>query len=233
MSKLLTFTFLMWQLISIGQIVTLSEDELLGKIDPAADTSFTQIAAQYTSKNNIYLRKEAYDAFVRMEEEAAKAGIQLNIISATRNFDYQKGIWERKWQRSKYMGWQEVEKVKDIMQYSSMPGTSRHHWGTDIDLNSLNNTYFESGKGANDYNWLKANAERFGYYQVYAKKDSGRTGYSDEKWHWSYMPLASQFLEQYNQLVTNESIQGFSGSDAAIKIDAVKTYVNGIYKGNE
>lgn len=212
-----------------GQDRVFSAEELLGKIDPAKDADFTLIDSRYTAKPSSYLRKEAYDAFIQMEEAAAKDGIELTILSATRNFNYQKGIWERKWQRSRYMGWQEIEKVKDIMQYSSMPGTSRHHWGTDIDLNSLRNDYFESGKGLATYQWLQHNALQFGFVQVYANQSEGRTGYNDEKWHWSYMPLAGPMLEQYNQLINNEMIDGFSGSEQAAEIDAVKTYVNGIH----
>ena len=48
-----------------------------------------------------------------------------------------------------------------------MPSTSRHHWGTDIDLNSLNNSYFSSGKGLKEYDWLTTNANHYGFYQVY------------------------------------------------------------------
>ncbi|NJK84501.1 MAG: M15 family metallopeptidase [Saprospiraceae bacterium] len=39
------------------------------------------------------------------------------------------------------------ERALKILKYSSMPGTSRHHWGTDIDLNSFSNSYFEQGEG--------------------------------------------------------------------------------------
>ncbi|MFM9004881.1 MAG: D-alanyl-D-alanine carboxypeptidase family protein [Flavobacteriales bacterium] len=42
------------------------------------------------------------------------------------------------------------------MKFSSMPGTSRHHWGTDIDLNSVEPSYFLSGKGLLIYQWLSA-----------------------------------------------------------------------------
>ena len=49
-----------------------------------------------------------------------------------------------------------ISAVKEIMKYSSMPSTSRHHWGTDIDLNSLENSYFEKGEGKKySIGWLQ------------------------------------------------------------------------------
>lgn len=59
------------------------------------------------------------------------------------------------------------------MLYSSMPTTSRHHWGTDMDINSVEPEYFESGQGLLEYNWLKANAHKFGFCQPYSPKDDG------------------------------------------------------------
>ena len=33
-------------------------------------------------------------------------------------------------------------------------------------------------------------------------KRIGRTGYNLEKWHWSYLPLASKYLEFYNKKIS-------------------------------
>ena len=85
--------------------------------------------------------------FLMLRQLAEDEGITLIIISGTRSFNHQKSIWDRKWGRTRYMGWQEIDKAIDILTYSSMPGTSRHHWGTDIDFNSLENSYFDAGDG--------------------------------------------------------------------------------------
>ena len=162
-----------------------------------------------------------------MSDSAKKDGISLIIVSGVRNFDYQKSIWDRKWNASSASTG--LGKAKEILEFSSMPMTSRHHWGTDIDLNNLNNSYFEEGQGKEEYEWLKAHANDFGFYQPYSDKSlNGRTGYNEEKWHWSYMPLASQYLSYYNLYITNEEIEGFQGSELAGEIDMVKNYVNGV-----
>jgi len=205
-----------------------SKEDLLGKIDYKKSVNFIEIASEYTDKQGIYMRTKAYDAFKKMFFEAKACGINLKIISAGRNFDYQKGIWERKWKDGKYIKYFGAERVKSIMKYSSMPGTSRHHWGTDIDLNSLKNSYFMEGKGKKEYDWLISHANGFGFYQTYTSKNTGRTGYEEEKWHWSYMPLAKDFLTQYNDSVSYSDISNFNGSEFASDIEVIAKYVNGI-----
>ncbi len=52
-----------------------------------------------------------------------------------------------------------------------MPGTSRHHWGTEIDLNALNNKWFENGKGLKVYQLAYKNAAQYGFHQPYTAKN--------------------------------------------------------------
>jgi len=187
---------------------------------------FVQVDSTYANKE-IYLQRKTYKTFKAMADSAKADGINFTIVSGTRNFDAQKSIWDRKWKASNASNG--LAKAKEILEYSSMPMTSRHHWGTDIDLNDLNNSYFESGQGKKEYEWLKANANAFGFYQPYTDKSlNGRTGYNEEKWHWSYLPLASRYLQFYNENITNADIKGFKGAELADEIDMVKNYVNGI-----
>ena len=77
-----------------------------------------------------------------------------------------------------------VERARMILTYSSMPGTSRHHWGTDMDLNKDNNGYFATGEGLKVYEWLQAHAHEYGFCQPYTPKGPNRPeGYNEEKWH--------------------------------------------------
>ncbi len=218
-------------------VIQLDKPALLGKIDPASDSGFVPVSLAYTDKESIYLRKQTYQAFVRMAQTAQGAGITLRIISATRNFKAQKRIWETKWKDLREKARQDSgkntsqaeQRALKILEYSSMPGTSRHHWGTDVDLNALNNNYFATGEGQKVYAWLTAHAGTYGFCQVYTEQGKDRPdGYHEEKWHWSYLPLAQQFLQQYNEQVSYPDIKGFDGSSVAKKIGAIEKYVNGI-----
>lgn len=163
-----------------------------------------------------------------MFNQAKSENINLKIISGTRDFYEQKSIWERKWER--YKNLKPLERAKKILEYSSMPSTSRHHWGTDLDLNNLNNSYFEKGRGKTEYDWLVKNASQYGFFQVYTSKKKGRKGYNMESWHWSFIPLSEGYLNYYNKNVSNSDINGFKGSELSIELDIIQSYVNGIEK---
>jgi D-alanyl-D-alanine carboxypeptidase len=200
---------------------------VLGKFDYNNDSTFSKIEPPYSSKE-LYINIQVTNAFLDMYNAAKADKIELKIISGTRNFKEQKVIWEHKWK--KHQNLKPFQRALKILEYSAMPSSSRHHWGTDIDINSLNNSYFHSGKGLKEYEWLKTYANNFGFYQVYTEKDKDRTGYNLEKWHWSYLPLASKYLEFYNKRIINDDINGFSGYEQAQKVMIIKDYVNGISK---
>lgn len=199
--------------------------ELIGAINPGEHDDFILVSPRWTNKRT-FLRKETYDAFVAMATAAQKDGIQLQIVSGTRNRDRQAEIWEEKWER--FTG-SNLEKANEIMQFSSMPGTSRHHWGTDFDINSVEVAYFETEYGKKVYNWMQQNAWNYGFFQPYNKLGTNRySGYKDEKWHWSYYPLSYRFLKAYNKLVKQKDIKGFNGADLAKELHVFDQYVNGI-----
>jgi len=216
---------------------TYSHQELMGKIDVSSHPDFTKIKPMHTTKAGIYLRKDAYKAFQQMYEAALKDGIILKIVSAARPFAHQKSIWEAKWTGARKVGGKDLSKAipnaKDraleILQYSSMPGTSRHHWGTDIDLNNLENSWFEQGEGLKIYNWLRDNALVYGYCQTYTPKGANRPhGYEEEKWHWSYLPISMDMVQQYQKFLKDTDIAGFKGAEVATEIGVVEKYVLGI-----
>jgi hypothetical protein len=98
--------------------------------------------------------------------------------------------------------WRELssdQKQQEILQASSGPGISRHHWGTDVDVLSVEPTDFADG-GSHDaeYRWLTQHAQEYGFEQTYtpATTAGGQVGYTDERWHWSYVP-ASDPLQQW------------------------------------
>lgn len=207
-----------------------TKSELLGKINPSNNSDFSEIPSKYCMRAGMFLRNEVLEAYLELHKNAEDEGIKLVVISATRPFNHQKSIWDRKWARTQYMGWQNIEKARDILKYSSMPGTSRHHWGTDLDLNALENSYFETDEGLKVYDFLERCGGELGFTQVYTDKSKGRTGYEEEKWHWSYMPVSSLMLEDFNELVSTEDISGFDGSAVADSIQIIDQFVNGIAK---
>ena len=201
-----------------------TKEILLGRFVPAKNDYFSRIEDAHTDKYNIYMQTEVYDAYRKMRQAAAADGITLTIISATRTFDSQRSIWLRKWNN---LSGTDSVRVRQIMRYSSMPGTSRHHWGTDLDFISVENAYWTHGEGLKAYNWLKANAHKYGFYQPYTA-DPNRTGYAEERWHWSYLPIAAQYTYLYSTMITANDISGFPGAELAIPLNVITTHVMGV-----
>lgn len=214
-----------------------SKADLLGHLSPEADSRFTRIQ-DATGSNAYFLRREAAEAWLSMVNSALPDGIELFPVSATRNFEKQKNIWENKWigktpvnklDEAYFASLPDAEKAKEIMKYSAMPGTSRHHWGTDIDINSVEPEYFDSDEGKKVYIWLQVNASKFGFSQPYTVKNEERLlGYEEEKWHWSYLPLARPMLNAYLKQIHYTDISGFLGDHTAETLKVIPRFVMGI-----
>ena len=211
-----------------GNLIT--KTFLLGRTTFSSDDNYTKLDNKYHTKSTMYLEKETAKAFKKMYDAAKNDGIDLIIVSGARNYYSQRSIWERKYKKNQQSGYSSFDNAIKILRYSSMPSTSRHHWGTDIDINSLEPSYFESGKGKKEYEWLSKNAEKFGFCQVYSdfENNDRNSGYQNEAWHWSYIPKAKIYLKEYNNRITYKDINGFLGSDLAEDLKMIEDYVNGI-----
>lgn len=205
---------------------------LLGKYDPRKDTSFIAVNSKYTNRPGLYMKKVAYKAYIAMFEAAKKDGIALNIVSATRTFDVQKSIWDAKWTGTRLVDGQNVDTIPNalkraraVLTYSAMPGTSRHHWGTDVDINNTDTSYFNSEKGKKELKWLQQHAHEFGFYQPYAGAQFKSNGHYEEPWHWSYVALSKKYLRCYRQVIRYQDIYYFEGCETAALLRVIPNYV--------
>ena len=204
---------------------------------PEETKNFSAVPEYSCDVSGHFLQKEALHAWLAMHNAAKKENISLRIISSLRSFERQKRIWENKWTGKTLTQGQNIAELipdavlraRTILKFSAMPGTSRHHWGTDFDINALEDDYFLDGKGKDEYSWLNENANNFKFAQPYSVKGPGRpVGYEEEKWHWSYLPLSKEYLKIYLAEVNYNLITGFEGSDTAEEIRVIEDYVNGI-----
>ena len=173
------------------------------------------------------LHYEVVAAFLAMRDAAAAAGIAMEAASSFRDFDQQVAIWNAKWcgerallgrqgQALAFDALSEPQKLDAILTWSAIPGGSRHHWGSDIDVldratlpqgykvQLLPEEYLEGGLFASLSRWLDANMHRFGFFRPF-RKDRG--GVSPEPWHLSYAPVALPALEQLELTVLRRAIE--------------------------
>jgi LAS superfamily LD-carboxypeptidase LdcB len=205
---------------------TYSKDFLLGKFEPSNDTNFVLIPEKYCLYGNQYILREAYNKFAEMYSAAANEGIYLNIVSAHRTYFTQKWLWETKWNEHRNHFSNDMECVAYLLNFLAIPGTSRHHWGTEIDILSVSPQYFTYGSGEKAYNWLKDNAHQYGYYQAYTP--NRETGYNAEPWHWSYAALSIPILSDYANTIAESDLGSFSGSNTISELNIISNYVLGI-----
>ena len=207
-----------------------NKDFLLGRVKRTNNPIFVVVGKEHTQRN-IFLLQPVYEAYKKMYEAALADGVKLIITSGHRTFVEQIYEWELRWNnpRTETVFANEAEKAKFVLQYRAMPGTTRHHWGTDIDLNSFETAYLRTETGIKVYEWLNKNAATYGFYQPYTQLDEKRsTGYQEEKWHWSYKPLARLMLVKYLELISIDDIFGFKGDAATKKLPVISEWVCGI-----
>jgi len=183
----------------------------------------------------INLRKEAYESFLDMKKAAQADGIDIKIVSSFRDFYRQESIWERKYLQFTEDGMSPLDAIDKIIEYSTIPGTSRHHWGTDIDIidgrpkssgDVLVTEKFENnGPYVGLKQWMDKNSETFGFYLVYTDNPR-RRGFKYEPWHYSYAPISIPMLTAYRKLNVLKLLQQeeFLGSEH-FTTGFVKTYV--------
>lgn len=193
-----------------------------GDFDPERHPLFQPIPKPYANKT-AYVQNAVFHDLINMMQHARKDGITLEVVSAFRSYRSQKTIWERKWHAT---SGSPHEKTAAAMAYSAFPGTSRHHWGTDIDFNSTSLRYWNSENGRKIHAWLTENALRYGFCQTYQDKD-GRHGHENEPWHWSHIttaePLRRRRLESLAQIFRYDiaGIDTLTPADMAAVVDGI------------
>ena len=165
---------------------------------------------------SVAVHRDVVRPFVALQALAAGAGFDVAILSGFRSFDRQLSIWNRKARGElavldfdakplNIATLSERELVFAILRWSALPGASRHHWGTDIDvfdaaarpegyeIELVPAEYEGEGMFAPFSAWLDeriANRRSFGFFRPY---DRDRSGIAPERWHLSYGPLAAEF----------------------------------------
>jgi|TARA_B110000285_G_C15019377_1_gene560743 LAS superfamily LD-carboxypeptidase LdcB len=187
----------------VSLVFTLNGDK--GKLFSVDDLTGKSTPLFY--KKRYELQDEVKASFILMEKEALKSGVQLEIFSDYRSYEHQKRIWTRKYNRFLKDGMTPQDAISKIIEYSTIPGTSRHHWGTDVDVidgnmerpkgDVLNEIHFE-GKGVYSKlkKWMDERASEFGFCLVYTD-DESRKGFKYEPWHYTYEPISREMLKAY------------------------------------
>lgn len=187
---------------------------------------------ELTGKTDGHVLQVAFRVFVHcltkeplqaLKKDAAEAGFDLAIASGFRSYERQKDIWEAKARGERPLFDEEgrpfpqngklltpQEKVYAICRWSALPGASRHHWGTDLDVydkNALPSPDYRvqlsleevapGGIFAPFHQWLDQKIRTdsaHGFFRPYAQD---RGGVGPERWHISFAPLAQDYERDF------------------------------------
>jgi hypothetical protein len=109
--------------------------------------------------------------------------------------------------------------VDAILLWSALPGASRHHWGTEIDVvdRAAGSPGYQPRLSAAEFApggpyapldvWLAANMREFGFFRPYTLD---RGGVQPEPWHLSYAPASVPALESLTLDVLFEAVAASS-----------------------
>lgn len=172
------------------------------------------------------LHKYVGAPFSNLRLAALADGFDIIPQSSFRDFSRQLMIWNEKFsgERPVYGASGQLidvlklaphERIGAILLWSALPGASRHHWGTDVDLVDRNATapgyrvqltpeeFEPGGPYAALSLWLAANADRFGFFRPFRGVLSGVQA---EPWHFSFAPVAETARRSLTAAVLKKAI---------------------------
>jgi LAS superfamily LD-carboxypeptidase LdcB len=184
------------------------------------------------------LHVRAAEGLIAMRNAARTAGIDLDVVSGFRDFNRQLAIWSGKFNGSRALldasgceinraDLYESALIDAILTWSALPGASRHHWGSEIDVidtaalpagrqPQLHPAEFAVGGCFERLNgWLDSNMGRFGFFRPYG---TFRGGVQPEPWHLSYAAVSVPALRALSLDVLAEAIEAadMSGRQAVL-----------------
>lgn len=185
------------------------------------------------------LHRNVAPAWLALRAAAAREGIDLVPCSSFRDFSRQLRIWNAKFAgglplldaTGMAIARESLDTpalIEAILHWSALPGASRHHWGTDIDVYDhaalapgqrpalLPAEYAGGGVFGRLGAWLDAHAGEFGFYRPY---DRDRGGVQPEPWHLSHAAVAGEAQILLTPAVLGEALRGapMAGLDAVLE----------------
>ena len=131
----------------------------------------------------------AINELKQMLKDMKKDGIEnVWVQSSYRDVKYQEDIFNKKVDKYIEQGKTREEAEKLTLKTINKPGTSEHNLGLAVDFNYVDYS-FDTTKG---FEWLKENAENYGFILRYPKEKKDITKIDYEPWHWRYVGVENE-----------------------------------------
>lgn len=211
------------------------------------------------------LLAEPAEALESMTRAAIADGLDVCARCGFRSLRQQRAIWNRKYggedpvhlpdgtRVSFRRNAPPAERVRAILHYVAFPGTSRHHWGTDMDIaqtfgdrcaRRILDAHGGSAAGpaagepapgrpeaADEASKESACLEvhewllaRAGEFGFHLVYDANRGGFEPEPWHWSYLSFAIPVLARYLDEIVPDMLRDHDVEGEALVLDDFEGY---------
>lgn len=175
------------------------------------------------------MHREVVAPFLALQAEAREAGFDLRVLSGFRAFERQLSIWNRKVAGELALldsearpldvaTMSDAEIVFAILRWSALPGASRHHWGTDLDIYDaaacppgyqvelVPAEVDDAGMFGPMHRWLDQRIAAGGAQGFFRPYDQDRGGVAPERWHLSHAPSAAAFQQRLTAALLRDAI---------------------------
>jgi LAS superfamily LD-carboxypeptidase LdcB len=194
----------------------------------------------------VRVHRDVVQPFLDLQHDAKQAGFDLRILSGFRSFEQQLSIWNRKAtgqlavldsnaEPLDIAKLSESDLVFAILRWSALPGASRHHWGTDLDvydqaarpeeyeIELIPEEVDAGGMFAPLHEWLDgriADGRACGFFRPY---DRDRNGVARERWHVSYAPVAASYEPQLTTRLLRDTVERAGMALKNVVLDHLET----------
>lgn len=185
-----------------GSAVAATGDELAG-FAPAPAAVREEVLAKLAALD------ARYQAWRAAQPDRDALPTSLRVVSHDRSFDEQAAIIAAQLRQLGATAASTDAELRTmlvrILGTRSMPGHSRHHWGTDVDVVSTDSERWRSYPPlARVQAFLEATGPELGFYTPYrdgAFPEPAKPHYNAEPWHLSYFPLAADRVRRWTAVV--------------------------------
>jgi LAS superfamily LD-carboxypeptidase LdcB len=194
------------------------------------------------------MHRDVVAPFLALRAQAREVGFDLRVLSGFRGFERQLSIWNRKVTGELAVldsearpldvtTMSDTEIVFAILRWSALPGASRHHWGTDLDIYDaaacppdyqvelVPAEVNDAGIFGPMHRWLDRRiAAGFaqGFFRPY---DRDRGGVAPERWHLSHAPTAAAYQHRITPALLRDAL---SQADMRLR-DTVLAHLDEIF----
>lgn len=154
-----------------------------------------KVSVRYCWGDNHFVKKEVYDAFLNMWEDANTAGLYLMI---------NQGYYSYEESQEAYNAAKEAKGQKYADKTYLRPGSNDYQTGLSLAIFEKKSSSRATFKDTEAFAWLRDNAYKYGFILRFPEGKENITLKSAEPWHWRYVGLKAAEIIHNNNLTLEE-----------------------------